>query len=69
MFDPWVEKIPWRREWLPNLIFLHGEFHGQRSLVGYSLRVAKRQKQLSDSTTYITESLCCTLETLYIDYT
>ena len=32
----WVEKIPWRREWLPNPVFLPEEFHGQRSLVGYS---------------------------------
>ena len=36
MFDPWVGKIPWRREWLPTPVFLPGEFHGQRSLVGYS---------------------------------
>ena len=35
-FDPWVEKIPWRREWLPTAVFLPGESHGQRSLVGYS---------------------------------
>ena len=27
-----VRKIPWRREWLPTLVFLPGEFHGQRSL-------------------------------------
>ena len=27
---------PWRREWQPTLVFLPGEFHGQRSLVGYS---------------------------------
>ena len=26
----------WRREWLPTPVFLPGEFHGQRSLVGYS---------------------------------
>ena len=25
-----------RREWQPPLVFLPGEFHGQRSLVGYS---------------------------------
>ena len=31
-FDPWVGKIPWRREWLPTPVFLPGEFHGQRSL-------------------------------------
>ena len=36
MFDPWVEKIPWRREWQPTPVFLPGEFHGQRSLVDYS---------------------------------
>ena len=36
-FDPWVRKIPWRKKWLPNSVFLPGEFHGQRSLAGYSL--------------------------------
>jgi len=35
-FDPWVGKIPWRREQLPNPVFWPGEFHGQRSLAGYS---------------------------------
>ena len=41
-FDPWVEKIPWRREWQPTLVFLPGEFHGQRSLAGYSPWGCKR---------------------------
>ena len=35
-FDPWAGKIPWKREWLPTPVFLPGEFHGQRSLAGYS---------------------------------
>ena len=35
-FDPWVGKIPWRRAWPPPPLFLPGESHGQRSLVGYS---------------------------------
>ena len=35
-FDPWVGKIPWQRAWQPTPVFLPGEFHGQRSLVGYS---------------------------------
>ena len=35
--DPWVRKIPWRREWLPTPIFWPGESHDQRSLAGYSL--------------------------------
>ena len=25
-----------RREWQPSLVFVPGEFYGQRSLVGYS---------------------------------
>jgi len=35
-FDLWVRKIPWRKKWQPTPVFLPGEFHGQRSLVGYS---------------------------------
>ena len=35
-FHPWVGKIPWRRAWQPTLVFLPGEFHGQRNLVGSS---------------------------------
>jgi len=27
-FDSWVQKIPWRRERLPSLVFWLGEFHG-----------------------------------------
>ena len=34
-FAPWVRKIPWRREWQPTQIFLPGEFHEQRCLVGW----------------------------------
>ena len=35
--DPWDWKTPWRREWLPTPVFLPGEWHGWRNLVGYSL--------------------------------
>ena len=35
-FDPWVGKIPWRRNWQPTAVFLPGESHGRRSLAGYS---------------------------------
>ena len=35
-FSPWVRKILWRRECLPIPVFLPGEFHRQRSLVGFS---------------------------------
>ena len=27
-FDPWVGKIPWRRERPPTPVFWPGEFHG-----------------------------------------
>ena len=33
-FDPWVWKILWRRAWQPTPVFLPGESHGQRSLMG-----------------------------------
>ena len=35
-FDSWVRKISWRKNWQPTPVFLPGEPHGQRSLVGYS---------------------------------
>ena len=35
-FDPWLRKIPWRRECLPTPVFLPGESHGQMNLVGWS---------------------------------
>ena len=40
-FEPWVRKIPWRRKWQPTPVFLPVEFHGQRSLAGYTV-VSKR---------------------------
>ena len=40
----WVRKIPWRRKWQPTSVFLPGESHGLRSLVGYTVhRVAKNE--------------------------
>ena len=36
MWEIWVGKILWKREWLHTLVFLPGEFHGQRSLAIYS---------------------------------
>ena len=52
-FDPWVRKIPWRREWLLTPVFLPEEFHGQRSLVGYNPQGHKE----SDTTERLTLSL------------
>ena len=39
--DPWVRQIPWRRAWQPTPVFLPGESHGQRSLIGSSPRGCK----------------------------
>ena len=49
MQETWVGKIPGGREWQPTPIFLHGEFHGQRSLMGYSPRGHKE----SDTTEWL----------------
>ena len=35
-------KICWRTKWQPTPVFLPGESHGHRSLVGYSPCVCKR---------------------------
>ena len=35
-FEPWVGKIPWRKERQPIPVFLPRKFHGQRSLVDYN---------------------------------
>ena len=53
-FNLWVKKIPRRRAWQPTPVFLPGESHGQRSLVGYSPRGHKE----SDTT----EHTPCTTE-------
>ena len=53
--DPWVGKIPWRRARQPTLVFLPGESHGQRSLVGYSpygRKESSRHTQRSCSRSY-----------------
>ena len=44
--------IPWRRNWQSTPIFLPGEFHGQRSLAGYSSWDCKE----SDTTEQLTFS-------------
>ena len=64
-FNPWDGKIPWRRAWQPTPVFLTGEFHGQRSLVGYSSWVAKSQTWLKWLSTQHTPSFRTLFPTLY----
>ena len=52
-FNPWVEKIPWRRKWLPTPVFLPGESHEYRRLVRYSPWGCKEL----DTATWLTLSL------------
>ena len=47
-FDSWFGKTPWRRKWQSTPVYLPGESHGQRSLVGYSPWGRKRRTWLSD---------------------
>ena len=51
-FDPWVGKIPWRREWLPSPVLLPGESHGQGGLEGCS----PRGRTESDTTEWLTDA-------------
>ena len=44
-FDPWIRKIPWRREWLPTPVFVPGESHRQRSLAGLQSMEWQRVRQ------------------------
>ena len=55
MQETWVWSLSWEDplEWLLTPVFLPGEFHGQRSLVGYSLWCHKE----SDTTEQLTLSL------------
>ena len=34
-FNPWVQKMLWRKAWQPTPVLLAGEPHGQGSLTGY----------------------------------
>ena len=49
----WAGKIPWRREWQLTLIFLPREFHGQRSLAGYS-PCASKQLDMTEQLIFFT---------------
>ena len=47
-FNFWGGKYLWRKKWQLTLVFSPGEFHGQRSLAGYSPWDHKSWTQLSD---------------------
>ena len=58
-FSPWVGKMPWTRKWQPTLVFLPGEFHGQKNLVGYNPWGRKELDTTESLTHMATTSPCC----------
>ena len=66
-FDPWVRKIPWRRDWR----LLPGECYGQRSLVGYSPWVQKEldmTQQVNDRSPALTSNSYVKMETRVLSF-
>ena len=53
-------RFPWRRAWQPTPVFLPGEAHGQRSLVGYRLW-CRKESDMTEATelTHVVALLCC----------
>ena len=49
---PGMGRFPWRREWLPTLVFLLGKFHGQRSLAGYSVW-GRKESDMTEQLTFL----------------
>ena len=60
-FDPWVGKIPWRRKWQPTLGLWPGEFHGQRSLMGYSPK-GRKESDMTERLTFFSVCVCVCVE-------
>ena len=54
-------RSPWRKKWQPTLLFLPGESHGQRSLVGCSPWAPKESDMTEQLSTNNKTSLCRTL--------
>ena len=49
--NPWVRKIPWSRKWQPTPVFLIGQSHGERSLVGCSPQ-GHKESNITEATEY-----------------
>ena len=59
-FNPWVEKIPWRRAWQLTLVLLPREFHEQRVCGLQSMGSQTVRYDWSDLLhTYNNKSCCC----------
>ena len=49
-FDSEHREVPCSRKWQPTPVLLPGEFHGQRSLVGYNPRSHKESDMTEQHT-------------------
>ena len=47
---------PWRRKWQPDPVFWPGEFHGQRSVAGYS-PWGHRESDTTEQLTYFVSQI------------
>ena len=52
-FDPWVGKIPWRRNWQPIPVSLPGESYGERNLGDYSPPVGHKESDMTQRLTLL----------------
>ena len=59
-FDPWFGMIPWKRTWQSTSVFLHGEFHGQRSLAGCNPR-GRKELDMTEVTQHACIVMFCDL--------
>ena len=57
-FNSWVGKIPCSRKWHPSPVFLPGQSHGQRSLVGYSPQTRKKSDRTEHAGTHANPAQC-----------
>ena len=47
-FSPWVGKISWRWKWQPTPVFLPGESHGRKSVVGYIQSMGHKESDMTE---------------------
>ena len=69
-FDSWVESLGWedpRKEWLSTPVFLSGQFHGERSLGGYSPWGRKELDMTEQLSLSIIKNTCMLLLILYLE--
>ena len=46
-FNPWVQKIPWKKMWQPTLVFLPGEYcEALQAMVHRVTKSGTQQKQV-----------------------